>query len=89
MTRTPTPEKMSFDRDEIEQIAYILGRLEKLLTANHDNGLASQVTEYLVAEADIEWLARWIIELRSNLHRRLFFPGRDRLLPPKQSTFKP
>jgi hypothetical protein len=89
MTRTQTAPTMSLDRNEIEQIAYILGRLEKLLTADNDNGLALQVTHFLVAGTDIEWLARWIIELRSNLHRRLFLPGRDRRLPPKQSIFGP
>ena len=89
MTRAQTPRTMSYDRDEIEQIAHILGRLEKLLTDDHDNGLATQVTEYLVGETDIEWLARWIIELRNNLHRKLIVLARDRRQPPKQSTFRP
>ena len=87
MTRAQTPTKMSFDRDEIEQIAYILGRLEKLLTDDHDKELALEVTEFVVAGTDIEWLARWITELRSNLHRRLFFPGRDRRQPPEKIHF--
>ena len=87
MTRAQTPRTMSYDRDEIEQIAHILGRLEKLLTDGHDNGLATHVTEYLVGETDIEWLARWIIELRNNLYRKLIVLARDRRQPPNNPLF--
>ena len=46
ITRVLLPKNITLDRDDGEQIAYILGRLEKLLNL-HDDPLAYQVAESL------------------------------------------
>jgi hypothetical protein len=70
MTRVQLPKTMTFNRDDVEQIAYIIGRLEQLLTRNEV--LALPVTQYLIGEPSTEWLTSWVTAINSVLRRRLF-----------------
>ena len=70
MTSVPFPSKMTFNRDDVEQIAYIIFRLEQLIAGNDE--LAIPVTRYLIGETSTEWLACWLNAINSVLHRRLF-----------------
>jgi hypothetical protein len=44
MPRVQTTKTLTFTRDDVEQIAYIVGQLETLLVNSHDE-LATRVTE--------------------------------------------
>jgi hypothetical protein len=71
MTRANIPARLTFARYDIEQIAYILGRLEHFLV-NGNDPTTIQVAQYLSGDVSVEWLACWVTELRTNLSRRLF-----------------
>jgi hypothetical protein len=90
MTRVPLPKTITFIRDDGEQIAYILGRLEKLLTTN-DDPLAHHVTQVLIPGATTEALAFRVSAIRCVLCRKLFPESLTTATntTPKQSVFRP
>jgi len=90
ITRVLLPKNITLDRDDGEQIAYILGRLEKLLNL-HDDPLAYQVAESLTTGVTTEWLSCWVSAIRSVLCRKLFPTSlaTATTIAPKQSPFRP
>jgi hypothetical protein len=70
VSRTKRPDNLTFTRDDVEQITYILARLEHFLILG-DEHTALQVTHYLVGDESAEWLAIWVAELRTKLRRQL------------------
>jgi hypothetical protein len=81
MTSVQFPKKMTFNRDDVEQIAYVIFRLEQLIDSNDE--LAPPVTQYLIGDTSTEWLAGWLNTINSVLRRRLF------PLSPASATFIP
>ncbi len=71
MTRVRVTKPISFDRGEVEQIRYILSRLEQFLI-HGDDRLTHEVTHYMTNDGSVEWLATWVHELTDNLHQKLF-----------------
>lgn len=90
MTRVLLPKDITFSRDDGEQLAYVLGRLENLI-ATRDDPFAYQVTQALTPGATTECLAAWVSAIRSVLCRKLH-PTKHTTAPkmtPKQSPFRP
>jgi len=75
LVRTPRSssnlsEWITLNRCDVEEIAYLLGRLEDLLL-HGDDEVTRHVTEFLTNSSP-EWVGRWVGELASHLRRRLF-----------------
>jgi hypothetical protein len=62
------PDLLSFNRHDIDEIAYILGRLEDFLL--HGDEQATLGVAGFLTNSSPPWLARWIGELASHLRHQ-------------------
>jgi hypothetical protein len=73
-----TTELIALHRCDVDEIAYLLARLEDFLLHGDEAG-GRHVSQFLINDSH-EWLARWIGELTSHLRRQLF-PKRPNIGP--------
>ena len=89
MPRVHNPKTMTLARDDVEQIARIVGRLETLLVNTKDE-LAMRVTAMLGPTTSTESLADRVSAIHRVLRRRLSHsPPAAAANHPKQSAIRP
>ena len=73
-----TTELITLHRCDVNEIAYLLARLEDFLL-HSDEDTAHHVSRFLINDSH-QWLTRWVGELAGHLRRQLF-PRRPHIGP--------